>query len=200
MALYLTGGEFRGHKLESVPGLSTRPTSASVRNAIFNILGDKVVGATAIDFFCGGGTLGIETISHGAASCHFVENGFKARQILHDNIEKLQIEEKCFLLSVNVFSCFESLQKRGDKFDILFADPPYKKPLALPLIRKIEDSAILNSGAILVLETSSRELIKFPSSITVLKSRVAGDTAVHFISFDKPNSDNYFSLSGSNDE
>lgn len=186
MALHITAGEFRGRKIESIPGTSARPTSSSVRNAVFNILGDSVAGTRVIDFFCAGGTLGIEALSHGAASCCFVENGRKALHVLRQNIEKLGIEDRCQVLSMNALTCFETLEQRGTKFDLLFADPPYQKQLALPLINQLEKSSILAENAFLILEASSRETFEFPPTINILKSRISGDTAVHFISFDKP--------------
>ncbi len=184
MAVHITGGDFGGRRLETLSGLSARPTSSSVRKAIFSILGGSIIGAKVIDFFCAGGTLGIEALSQGAESCCFVENGYKAIRVLKKNIENLQLWESSELLAMNVLSSIRVLEKKGEGFDILFADPPYGKPLALPLINRIQTSNILNEGAIMVLEISSRNKIRFPASIEVIKSRVSGDTAIHFISFD----------------
>lgn len=185
MTVRITSGEFRGRKIGSVPGLSARPTSASVRNAVFNILGDKIINASVADLFCAGGTLGIEALSHGARSCCFVENGFKSLRVLRENIENIGIQERCHILSMNALMSMKTMMENNEKFDVLFADPPYRKPLALPLIKNIENSGILNDKAVMVLEISSRDEIKFPSSIKILKSRVSGDTAVYFISFDR---------------
>jgi 16S rRNA (guanine966-N2)-methyltransferase len=187
MTLRITAGEFRGQRIESVTGMSSRPTSASVRNAIFNILGDIIIDARVADFFCGGGTIGIEALSRGARSCYFIDNGFKAVRVLKDNIAALNLTENSHILSMNAISSVETLQQRGEKFDIAFADPPYGKPLALPLLKTIEKSDILDDGAVMVIEVSSRNNIRFPATIRILQSKVYGDTAVHFITFDKGN-------------
>ncbi|MCP4633832.1 MAG: 16S rRNA (guanine(966)-N(2))-methyltransferase RsmD [candidate division Zixibacteria bacterium] len=185
MSIRITSGEFRGRKIASVNGLSARPTSSAVRNAIFNILGDRIIDANIVDFFCASGTLGIEALSHGARKCCFVENGGKALHVLRENIELLNLKDCSQVYSMNAISSINTLQESGEKFDILFADPPYKKPLAIPLIKSIQGSDIINNGALLVLEMSSRENVKFPSTVNILKSRISGDTAVHFLAFER---------------
>ena len=68
-------GEFGGRKLVAPDGLSTRPTTDKVRQAVFNSLGSMGVieGATVADLYAGSGALGIEALSRGAESCVFVE-------------------------------------------------------------------------------------------------------------------------------
>ncbi|MBD3169870.1 MAG: 16S rRNA (guanine(966)-N(2))-methyltransferase RsmD [candidate division Zixibacteria bacterium] len=185
VSVRVTGGEFKGRILNTVTGLSARPTSSAVRNAMFNILGDYVPEAKVADFFCAGGTLGIEALSHGASECCFVDNGFKAVKALKENIKMLGIEERARVISSNVLTSFPLMEETGLRFDIIFADPPYKKPLVTPLLKKLRLSSVIKENTILVLECSSRDSIKFPDGIEILKERKSGDTAVYFISFDK---------------
>ncbi|MBD3234390.1 MAG: hypothetical protein GF315_11760, partial [candidate division Zixibacteria bacterium] len=134
--------------------------------------------------FCAGGTLGLEAISRGASSCYLVENGGKALSVLKRNIDKLDVSERCYTISMNALSSISVLEDKGVRFDLLFADPPYKKPLALPLLTKLSKSSILNEDAILILEVSSRDELVLPDSISILKTWKSGDTALYFISFD----------------
>src|SRR6202007_660920 len=69
----VTAGASRGRTLKTPRGRATRPTTAMVREALFNIIGDSIRGAHVLDLFAGAGTLGIEALSRGAASASFVE-------------------------------------------------------------------------------------------------------------------------------
>ena len=70
----VSGGELRGFQLAEPGGARLRPTSALVREAVFNVLGGRVEGAAALDLFAGTGALGVEALSRGAARAVFVEN------------------------------------------------------------------------------------------------------------------------------
>ena len=66
MCLRVTAGKMRGLKLESLDGITTRPTLDKVKQAIFNMLFDKTYDASVLDLFSGSGSMGIESISRGA--------------------------------------------------------------------------------------------------------------------------------------
>ena len=63
MAIRIIGGELKGRKLVTVPGIETRPTADRVRESIFNILSTSVRGALVLDLFAGTGAMGIEALS-----------------------------------------------------------------------------------------------------------------------------------------
>jgi 16S rRNA (guanine966-N2)-methyltransferase len=64
----ISGGSARGVPLVEPRGVRLRPTSGLVREAIFNILADRVTGARVLDLYAGTGALGVEALSRGAAS------------------------------------------------------------------------------------------------------------------------------------
>ncbi len=66
-------GKARGHRLKRVPGDSTRPITDRVKENLFNILGDWVIGTNWLDLFAGTGQVGIEAISRGAKHAIFVD-------------------------------------------------------------------------------------------------------------------------------
>src|ERR671911_2790887 len=71
--LRVVGGHLGGRRLKVVPGRETRPTSDRVREALFGVLGERVVGARVLDLFAGTGALAIEALSRGAASAVLID-------------------------------------------------------------------------------------------------------------------------------
>lgn len=171
----ITAGIHRGRVL-NVPDLpELRPTPSRVREALFNILGD-VEGFTVLDLFAGSGIMAIESLSRGAASAISIEQGGKAceamkscrRQIGLDNwnIEKAKLPG--------------ALQKyAGERFDLVFADPPYDRGIAGQIPAWLDEFDIDCSR--LVIEESSRCLPDWPEGWTVSQSRRYGDTTLHFL-------------------
>ena len=82
-------GSAGGRRLKTVPGMSARPTSDRVREALFSILGERPSGARVLDLFAGAGTLGIESLSRGAARCVFVDTDRAACRVIRENLESL---------------------------------------------------------------------------------------------------------------
>jgi 16S rRNA (guanine(966)-N(2))-methyltransferase RsmD len=114
------GGEFRSRRLQSLPGMETRPTPDKMRETLFNILGPAVVGCVFVDGYAGTGAVGIEALSRGARHAVFIEKDRAAAQLIKSNIESLGIEGRARVIrgSTPLFL--------GDlKADIVFLDPPY---------------------------------------------------------------------------
>lgn len=104
-------------------GVTTRPTTDRVREALFNSLAAHglVEDAVVVDLYAGSGALGIEALSRGAARCTFVERDRAALKALRDNIAALKIADRCTVVTSDVFAWVPAA--RG--FDIALVDPPY---------------------------------------------------------------------------
>ena len=104
-------------------GLSTRPTTDKVRQAVFNSLGSMGVldGATVADLYAGSGALGIEALSRGAASCTFVERDRAALAALRTNLKTLGIEDRARVAGSDVLAYAPGITS----VDIALIDPPY---------------------------------------------------------------------------
>jgi len=116
-------GEFGGRKLIAPEGLSTRPTTDKVRQAVFNSLGSMGVldGATVADLYAGSGALGIEALSRGAESCIFVERDRAALTALRANLKTLGIEDRARVAGSDVLAYAPGITG----VDIALIDPPY---------------------------------------------------------------------------
>jgi 16S rRNA (guanine966-N2)-methyltransferase len=91
----IIGGTLRGRRLAHRPGGPTRPMKDRVRETLFDLLGQRVRGATAIDLFAGTGALGFEALSRGAARAIFAERHFPTADLLRRSARELGVEERC---------------------------------------------------------------------------------------------------------
>src|SRR4051812_24266285 len=88
----IIAGERRGHKIEGPKGSTTRPTSDFVRESLFNILREVVVGRVVVDLFAGTGAIGMEALSRGASRAIFVEQNRENVRLIHQNLARLRYE------------------------------------------------------------------------------------------------------------
>ncbi len=131
MSLKIIGGEHGGRILKSVRGSLTRPLLGQVREALFNVLGDRVVEARVWDLFAGTGATGIEALSRGASRVLFLEKSNQALAVLRSNLEQLgpEVKERCHILKTDAWAP-GPLTPEGEETevppDLIFLDPPYK--------------------------------------------------------------------------
>ncbi|RLE25460.1 MAG: 16S rRNA (guanine(966)-N(2))-methyltransferase RsmD [Actinobacteria bacterium] len=118
----VVAGELGGRRIVAPQGISTRPTTDRVREAIFNSLGSSGIleGALVADLFAGSGAIGIEALSRGAEHCVFVERDRRALDALHENLDTLDLRARSKVLTSDATSAAALLDA-----DIVFADPPY---------------------------------------------------------------------------
>ena len=126
----MIGGTAGGRRLHAPPGRRTRPTSDSVREAIFNILAsrDAIEGHSVLDLFAGTGALGIEALSRGARAATFVEKDPRTVDLLRRNLEVIaDHEERAHVVRADVLGWLEGPSRPGElpAYDVAFADPPY---------------------------------------------------------------------------
>lgn len=151
----LISGSAGGIPLE-VPKSVTRPTQDRVRQAVFNMLGELVEGARVLDVFAGSGALGLECLSRGAASALLVDQDRGACEVIRRNLAKTRVEGAA-IRQGDVFKMLPQLAAAPERFDLVFADPPYAhKPDDVDLSAKLAASPDLFNlvvpGGSLVLE------------------------------------------------
>lgn len=124
----VVAGAAGGIRLE-VPEKNVRPTMERVKAAIFSSLGDAVIGARVLDLFAGSGALGIEALSRGAASARFVEQDGEAVLAIERNLARTKLSGRVVRRDV-----FDYLRRpiSTERFDLVFADPPYEKTEGRP--------------------------------------------------------------------
>lgn len=131
----IIAGRWRGRKLDVMSDIDgLRPTPDRVRETLFNWLQSDLVGARCLDLFAGTGSLGLESLSRGAASVHFVETNASVCQNLRSSIAALGAQDAT--LAQTTSETF--LEDCTQDFDVVFADPPYGKSLLERLIPQID--------------------------------------------------------------
>lgn len=179
----IISGEFRSRRLTFPRTKKTRPMTDRARESIFNILGKSVAEATVLDLFAGSGSLGLEALSRGASHATFVEKGPWARKSIRENLRQLGLEKRGRVLSMDIFQALRWLQKRGEKFSVIFLDPPYNKGVVRRALNWLEVSDIVSPFSQIVVHHSRQE--KLPDSLeglNVVRERHIGQACLSFLS------------------
>ena len=141
-------GSARGRRLETLHGETTRPTTEKVKESLFSAIQFDIEGRRVLDLFAGSGQLGIEALSRGASGCVFVDRNTDAVQIIRRNLQHTGFSSQAQVLGADALTY---LNRPGDRFDLVFLDPPYGSELLLPALDKV--APLVNDGGILVCET-----------------------------------------------
>ena len=140
-------GSARGRKLKAPQGMDVRPTTDSVKEAIFNIIQFDVEGRRVLDLFAGTGQMGIEALSRGARECVFVDSNRQSLNIVKENLKL------CSLQGTVISGDAVSYLSRGEKFDLVFMDPPYDSDLYEKCLEALHQFDILSDGGIIICES-----------------------------------------------
>ena len=173
----VTGGTGRGQRLKVPSGSRVRPTSDKVKQALFNILGDRVIEATFLDLFAGAGGIGIEALSRGAGKVVFVDSSGESTTVISRNVEQMGFAERAQI----VLSKAEAfLKKHSGVYDIVFLDPPYAEEMQ-PLLESLAASGVVKPEGLVVAEHFKKQ----PSpenagALSLYREARYGDTVLAF--------------------
>lgn len=120
----ITGGDAARRILKVPKGLDVRPTPDLVKQAVFNSLGERVVGAKVLELFAGSGALSLECLSRGAVSALCIEKSQKHANFIQNNAASLPNAD-LHVRTQDVFTAIAQLSEAGASFDLIVADPPY---------------------------------------------------------------------------
>ena len=145
-------GTARGKRLKELPGLDTRPTTDRVKEGLFNIIQFDIEGRRVLDLFAGTGQLGIETLSRGAAFCDFVDAAGTAVKVIKENLATTGLSERAAVYQRDFTAFLQSV--RGQKYDLIFLDPPYALTALERALETIADIDIVSGNGIIVCESA----------------------------------------------
>ena len=174
----IVAGTAGGRRLK-VPPKGTRPTSERVREALFSSLESMLDldGAKVLDLYAGSGALGFEALSRGAEHATFVESDKRAADVLKGNAKELGFANT----TIANRTAEAYVTAEGEKFDVVFADPPYA-------VTDDELAKVLHGlrhrlapDAVLIVERASRSSEPaWPEEVEPLRAKRYGDTAVYW--------------------
>jgi len=147
---------YGNRQLKTLPGKETRPTSARVREAVFNIWQGKIAGCHWLDLCAGNGSMGAEALCRGAALAVGIEKSSRACAIIQQNWQLLANAEQEFrVLRGDVIGQLKTLS--GKQFDRIYFDPPYASGLYEPVLVAIAQHQLLDPSGEIAVEHASQD-------------------------------------------
>jgi 16S rRNA (guanine966-N2)-methyltransferase len=187
----ITGGKAARRILKVPRGLAVRPTPDLVKQAIFNSLGARVLGARVLELFAGTGALSLECLSRGATSAVCVEKSSRHAAVLRQNLEAAGFPTQALQVRVqDVFAALTQMAGAQERFDLVLADPPYGEKnvgrrstsLAQQLLDHPSLPQLLTPGGLVVLGHTKRDTLSLPDSWREEKVLKHGDSWMRFLS------------------
>jgi 16S rRNA (guanine966-N2)-methyltransferase len=173
----VSGGIGKGRRLKAPAGTRVRPTSDKVKQALFNILGDKIADAVFLDLFAGAGGIGIEALSRGAGRAVFVDASRDSLNAVRLNIDQTGFGDRARVVLARVGSF---LRKPSGPYDIVFLDPPYAEELS-PLLELVAGSGLLKPGTVVVAEHFKKQTTpERAGRLSLYREARYGDTVLAF--------------------
>ena len=155
-----------------------RPTQSILRAAVFDILGQDLEGMSFLELYAGSGAMSIEAISRGAASVVMVEFDPKNVKVIADNCALLGIDlgGQYRILQGNALVAPKDLAARGERFNIVFFDPPYGLKLAKKTLKVLGSSDILHPLSFVIAQYDKTDSLEIPENFTILTERRYGSS------------------------
>jgi 16S rRNA (guanine(966)-N(2))-methyltransferase RsmD len=162
-------------------GGAVRPTADRIKESLFNILPRDFSGMKILELFAGTGNVSIEALSRGAESVLLVDASERSARIIRENLRRLELKNRAQLWVMPVRRALNTIARQGQKFDLIFLDPPYDQKLvgrSLDLIASVDP---LYPSAVVVAEHSVREAVQSSYGFLSLNDqRRYGDTLLSF--------------------
>lgn len=152
-----------------------------VREAVFDMLGDRARGARVLDLFAGSGSLGLEALSRGAEEAVFVERGKEAIRIIKENMDNLGMSARGRVARADALDYLLKSSHPERPFDLIFIDPPFKIGMKYrqEMLKRIAEGGFLKPSAVVIMEAPLRSTPpQAPEGMAFRERRKYGETAV----------------------
>ena len=176
----IVSGFLKGRRFEMPSSKwKTRPTTDNAKEALFNILSNKIDldDITVLDLFSGTGNIAYEFASRGASKVVCVDKFTACIQYIQQNAKTFDIEE---LLETRKQDVFKFLASHQNSYDVIFADPPYDSPKFKIIPSLVEEQKLLKEDGLLIIEHDSRQ--NFANHPKFVELRQYGQSYFSFLS------------------
>jgi 16S rRNA (guanine966-N2)-methyltransferase len=183
----ITGGTAGRRRLKVPAGYGVRPTPDRVKQAIFNSLGRRVIGARVLELFAGSGALSLECLSRGAVAVVCVERSARHAALIRLNLTASGLPpERIELRTQDAFAVIRQLADALDQFDLILADPPFgeknlgrrSESLSQQLLDEPCLPQLLAPNGLFVLGHASRDTLTFGPPWAEAKTIRHGDSVI----------------------
>ncbi|MCX7642859.1 MAG: 16S rRNA (guanine(966)-N(2))-methyltransferase RsmD [Armatimonadetes bacterium] len=181
-------GTSKGVRLKSPSHARVRPTTDRIRTVLFDMLGRLVIGSRFLDLCAGTGAVGIEALSRGAEKVVFVELDGRCVETIKTNLLLTKLFDRARIVKGDARRKLPQLLAEGERFDIVFLDPPYGSDLALQLMTWLGNHLELLQGPqLVVVQQLARESL--PETIGRLIAFEHRRVSEHVLRFYSPTGD-----------
>ena len=189
----ITGGNAARRILKVPKGFDVRPTPDLVKQAVFNSLGARVMGARVLELFAGTGALSLDCLSRGAVSAMCIEKSHKHAEFIRANARTASLDPALEVRVQDVFTALAQFAKSGRQFDLILADPPYGEKnigrrstsFAQQLLDDANLPKLLAPGGRFVLGHTKRDTLDIVAPWTEVKLLKHGDSLMRFLELAK---------------
>jgi len=155
--MHVISGKYRSRKLKTLEGLNTRPTTARVKEDMFNILDNYFImdNKISLDLFGGSGALSIEGLSRGIKYAYINDHYKPALKVIEQNLKGIDANSYK-LLNLDFVDLMKYLKKQSIKVDLIYLDPPFAKTeYYYTFFELVLQDAILNNYGIVITESEN---------------------------------------------
>ena len=174
-------GKYKGRMLFSPKDQSIRPTTDRIKENVFNLLQGRLAGASFLDLFGGSGAMTVEALSRGAVKAVTVDASRDSVALIKRNFQKVGVGNEAQILEVTYDIALKRLS--GEKFNVIYLDPPYKAGYEKDVLDKIVLCGVLSEGGVVVYEHATECPFVYEGELKVFDCRKYGSVTLELLSF-----------------
>jgi len=182
----ISGGIAKGRKIrtkrfyaKASENEDLRPTPSKVREALFDIIRDRIEGSIFVDLYAGTGTVGLESLSRGARKATFVELNRLRAKAIKETAAQFGFFEKIAVMEGKAEGFLKKAWEEKKRFDIFFVDPPYFSEEIMKSLSLIGEKGLLNDSGVVIAEHSiRRKLPELVGELKMVRNYRYGDTVL----------------------
>ena len=175
----IIAGTLRGLVLYEFDAENIRPTLDRAREGIFNKIQFQIKDSQVLDLFAGTGAISLEFLSRGASKVISCDNDKRSIELINKNFRKAKM-----IPNLMIGDYLDVLKKlKGNKFDLIFLDPPFATDYGMKAVENIIENNLLNEDGLIIFEHSSTNTFDYPTNLSVYDSKKYGYITVDYLRY-----------------
>jgi 16S rRNA (guanine(966)-N(2))-methyltransferase RsmD len=184
----ITAGSLRGRHIpfNAKKFGNAEVTPQKLKGALFSILGESLEGRVFLDLFSCSGQVGLEAVSRGCRLVVFNERDRRRFEFIRSIVKEWGLEDAARVLHMKASACLQYVSARGELFDYIFLDPPYRKDrgdaaLYHELLEELSEYPLLRGGGVVIVQHYAQNVLREASGAFLLaERRVYGTSGLAF--------------------